>query len=282
MAGTLALEPTAALVMDWGRDLYRTGSAALFFSQLDLSAGRRMREECDAVCPWYPEVMMNRKWFIRYLASAAVSAAEGTCQVILPAAGKSPLALELLELHHDRIAAVIETDIAGMEEKERLYQAIAPDAANKIRCVRADLYDPAGTMNTIAGTGIYQADRPTVIVFEGITYYIPPVVASSALGLFASKSRKNTLILDYISPCHLVREDRRYISRGIWAIIFRGCHIRSVNTYSPEEMEEMLAAAGCDHVRHHAMHEMEGLRTGTHRHFPGREDGWIQVATARL
>src|SRR5512139_1419942 len=145
MAGSLELEPTAALVMDWARDLYQTGSASAFYARLDLSAGHLMREECDRICPWYPEVMMNRKWFIRHLASIMVSRAFGPCQVILLAAGKSPLALELLESYPEKIAAVFETDIAGMEEKKQLYHEVAPDSARKIRSVPADLYDRAGT-----------------------------------------------------------------------------------------------------------------------------------------
>lgn len=282
MAGSLELEPTAALVMDWAKDLYRTGSAAAFCSHLDLSAGHRMRQECDEVCPWYPEVMMNRKWFIRHLASEMVAAADDACQVILIASGKSPLAIELLELHPDRIAMVIETDITGMDEKQQIYRAVAPEAARKIWCVRADLYDYEGTAHAIACTGVYDLDRPSVIVFEGISYYIPPAAASGVLSNFASKSRQNTVILDSLLPCRLVREDRRYISRGIWDIIHRDCNFRHTITYSPEEMEAMLSSSGCDRVRHHAMHEMERLRTGGNRYFPTAGDGWIRISTARL
>jgi len=282
MAGSLELEPTAALVMDWAKDLYRTGNASAFCSHLDLSAGHRMRQECDEVCPWYPEVMMNRKWFIRHLASGMVSAAEGACQVIIIASGKSPLALELLEILPDKIATVIETDIAGMEEKQQIYRAVAPEASRKIRCVRADLYDHEGTEHAIVGTGEYNPDRPSVIVFEGISYYIPPTAASGILSRFASKSRQNTVILDSLLPCRLVREDRRYISRGIWDIIHRDCNFRNTITYSPGEMEAMLSFAGCDQVRHHAMHKMERLRTGRNQFFPTADDGWIKISTARL
>jgi hypothetical protein len=282
MAGSLELEPTAALVMDWAKDLYQTGSAAAFYAHLDLSAGQRMRKECDGVCPWYPEVMMNRKWFIRYLASGMISGMGEPCQVILLASGKSPLALELLEIHPDTVAAVIESDIAGMDEKERLYHTVAPTAAKKIRCVTADLYDHAGTADSIRDTGCWFPDCPSVIIFEGISYYIPPAAASGVLRRFASESRKNFLILDYLSPCRLVREDRRYISRGIWNIIHRDCHIRSTVTYSLEELEAMLSAAGAGQVRSHTMHEMEYLRTGRNRYFPTPGHGWIQVAAARL
>jgi hypothetical protein len=282
MAGSGELEPTAALVMDWAKDLYRTGSASAFCSSLDLSAGQRMKRECDEVCPWYPEVMMNRKWFIRHLASGMVSAADGPCRVIIPAAGKSPLALELLDLHPDKIVEIVETDIAGMDEKRRIYDAVAPAAAGRIRCVHADLYDREGTRKAVDGAGQNDPDLPTFIVLEGISYYVPPAVMSRVISLFASKSRHNTVILDYLFPCRLVREDRRYISRGIWSIIHRDCNFRATITYSPEDMKDTLIGAGCDQVRHYPMHDMERLRTGGNRFFPSAADGWIQISTASI
>jgi O-methyltransferase involved in polyketide biosynthesis len=282
MSGSLELEPTAALVMDWAKDLYHTGSASAFVSHLDLSSGHRMREECDSVCAWYPEVMMNRKWFIRHIASAFLAARDDPCQVLILASGKSPLALELLETCPDRIASVIETDIAGMKEKHRIYQEVAPNAAKKIRCVKADLYDPGGTRSVVVGTGTFDPDHPTIIVFEGISYYLPPAVSSAVLSQFASVSRQNAVILDSLLPCRLVREDRRYISRGIWGIIHRDCNFKNTITYSPDEMKAMLTSAGCDRVSHHAMDEMERLRTGKNRFFLHDGDGWIRISTARL
>ncbi|OPX74594.1 MAG: Leucine carboxyl methyltransferase [Methanoregulaceae archaeon PtaU1.Bin059] len=282
MAGSLDLEPTAALVMAWAEDLYREGSAALFYSRLDLSAGTRLKDECDSVCPWYPEVMKNRKWFIRHLASEAVSGARGPCQVVILAAGKSPLALELLDCHPEKIAAIIETDIAGMEEKQEIYGAVAPRASKRIRCVHADIFDHRGTFGAILATGMYDPCRTTLVVFEGISYYVPPRVSLGILSLFTSRERKNTLILDSLLPCRFVREDRRYISRGIWGIIHRRCKFQDTVTYSPTEMEAMLISAGCREVCHHAMNEMELLRTGRNQYFPTVEHGWIRVSTGRI
>ncbi|RXE55228.1 hypothetical protein ABH15_10550 [Methanoculleus taiwanensis] len=55
------LESTAALVIFWARDLYRTGSATRFYSILDLSESERTRHECDEACPWCGQVTLNRK-----------------------------------------------------------------------------------------------------------------------------------------------------------------------------------------------------------------------------
>lgn len=282
LKGSIELEPTAALVMDWARDLYRTGCASEFYSCLDLSAGLIMRRDCDAVCPWYPEVMMNRKWFIRHLASAMISAAQGLCQVIIPAAGRSPLALELLDTHPDKISAVIETDLAWMEEKQQLYARTAPGPAQKIRCVHADLYDPKRTWEAIAATGVYDPSRTTVVVLEGISYYIPPSLLSSVISIFATESRQNRVILDHLFPCTLVREDRQYISRGIWKVIHRDCQFSKTVTYSPGAMEETLSCGGCRRMQHYSMHVMEALRTGGNQYFPDESSGWIAVSTGRM
>jgi hypothetical protein len=282
MAEDTNLEPTAALVMLWARDLYRTGSAARFYSRLDLAAGVRMKRECNGICPWYGQVVLNRKWFIRHLVTGVIETAGGPSQIIIPAAGKSPLALELLDTCGEKIASVTELDITGMEEKEDLYRQAAPGHAGKIRCVPADLYDLPGTTRAIRDAGRYDPEFPTVVITEGISYYIPPAILSGIIQLFASGERKNLAVLDYLLPCRLVREERRRFPRGIWKIINRDCNPDGTVTYSPEEMEHALSLAGCDRVMQHTMHGIELHRTGTNRFFPTVSDGWIQIAEGRL
>ncbi len=276
------LEPTAALVMLWSRDLYRTGSAARFCSLLDLSAGEAMRTECDLACPWYNQVILNRKYWIRHLAETFVRGAGTPCQIMLPAAGKSPLALELLDTCGESIASVIEVDIRGMTEKARLYHEAAPNHAGKIRCVTADLFDLSGTAAAIRATGQYDPALPTCIIPEGISYYIPRSLLSQMAALFASDARTNRIIFDYMLPCRLVNGERQKYPRGVWRVINRDCNQQQTITYSPDEIEAALARAGCDRVVHYPMHDIEKLRTGTNRYFPSPPDGWIRIAEGRL
>ena len=282
MAGTCNLEPTAALVMIWARDLYATGSAARFYSLLDLSAGQGMKKECDEACPWYGQVILNRKWCIRHLAHGFIESAASPCQVIMPAAGKSPLALELLDSLGDRIASVIEIDISGMEEKHRLYERAAPSHAVKIRCITADLSDLQATAGAISDTGLYDPDLPTYVVTEGISYYLPPAVLSGIVSLAVSEDQKNGIVLDYLLPCRLVSKDRRRFPQGIWRIINRDCNPGITVTYSPAALEQTLARAGCGPVLQYPLHDIELQRTGTNRYFPAIPDGWIRIAEGRL
>jgi hypothetical protein len=276
------LEPTAALVMLWSRDLYQSGSAARFWSLLDLAEGEPLREACDRACPWYEQVTLNRKWSIRRLADAFILGAGAPCQVILPAAGKSPLALELLDDCRDRIASVIEIDIRGMEEKQRLYGRAVPEHADKIRCVTADLFDLPGTLAAVRRTGRYDPALPACIIPEGISYYIPPALLAQIATLFASGSRTNRILFDYLLPCRLVNPGRQQFPRGVWRVINRDCNQQQTVTYDPGELDTVLARAGCDRVIHHAMHDIERDRTGANRYFPAPADGWIQIAEGWL
>ncbi len=63
----IKLNDTAALVMAWAAPLYAEGMVGAFFNQLDLSRGHNLLTRCEAVCPWYGEVIRNRKHFIRHL-----------------------------------------------------------------------------------------------------------------------------------------------------------------------------------------------------------------------
>lgn len=276
------LEPTASLVMLWSKELYRTGSAARFYSLLDISAGEYLRQECERACPWYCEVLLNRKFWIRRLAGRFIRGAGQPCEVIIMAAGKSPLALELLDDCGDSVTSIIETDIHGMEEKQRLYERAAPEHAGKIRCVTADLSDIPGTLAAIRGSGRYDPAIPSCIVMEGISYYLTPDVLAGMAGHFGSRDGTNRIIFDYLLPCRLVPEERRQYPRGVWRAINRDCNPGGTTTYSGEELDTILSPAGCRHVVHHTMHDIERERTGTNRFFPSPADGWIRIAEGWL
>jgi len=282
MADHTRLEPTAALVMLWSEQLYRTGSAARFYSLLDLSAGENLRQECERTCPWYSEVLLNRKSWIRTLAGRFIRGAGRPCQIIIMAAGKSPLALELLDDCGDAIRSIIETDIHGMEDKQRLYNNAAPQHAKKIRCVTADLSDIPGTIVALRGTGRYDPALPACVVMEGISYYLPPAILSGVAEQFASPDGTNRIIFDYLLPCRLVHEERQKYPRGVWRAINRDCNPGGTTTYSGQELDNILATAGCSRIFHHTMHDIERERTGTNRFFSAPADGWIQIAEGGL
>lgn len=94
---------TAALVILWAGGYYeREPRVGTYLRRLDLSAGQELLERYNRICPWYGEVIINRKHFIKSTVEALVqNSAKPTCILNL-GAGFSPLALELSTLLGDR------------------------------------------------------------------------------------------------------------------------------------------------------------------------------------
>ncbi len=99
---------------------------------------------------------------------------------------------------------------------------------------------------------------------------------------FASPEGRNRIIFDYLLPCRLVPEERQKYPRGIWRAINRDCNPGRTTTYSRQDLDTLLAPAGCIRSVHHTMHAIERARTGTNRYFPSVADGWIRIAEGRL
>ncbi|MGC9435644.1 MAG: hypothetical protein ACP5C4_06125 [Methanomicrobiales archaeon] len=273
MAGDEAavpLEATAALVMAWAAPLYRDGPAGAFVSRLDLSGGDPLRSACEAVCPWYGEVICNRKAFIRGQVEGWIAGARDPCRVVVAAAGMSPLGIELAGTHPpDRLAGVVEFDRAGMEEKERL---VAGCLAGGIECRTAD----------VAGIGDLLPPGPVVLVLEGISYYLSSGEIRRVMEACRSPDRTNRVIIEYLAPCRMVAPERRAIPRGVFGRIRSACGMDAIGTWSPGEMDAIITGAGGEIEGRFSLCDMERSRTGTARRFPVPEAGWIWCTTARL
>jgi hypothetical protein len=269
------LLPTAALVMAWAEPLYREGPAAAFFHGLDLSPGREILEACRRICPWYAEVILNRKSLITELAVAAVEAFPEPCTVLIPAAGMSPLSLVLLDRCGDRIGEIREYDLGGMEEKERLYHATDPGPAAKIRCITADITAPGFLLSN-------RDDRPVIAIAEGISYYLPRPTLGHLLATLPAGRGHSRVIIDYLLPDALISPSMRRNPGGVFGIIDKAWEGGKITRYTPEEIAGMAQVLGGAVIRQYSSREMEAARTGKNRFFRAEPDGWIAVADIRI
>jgi O-methyltransferase involved in polyketide biosynthesis len=278
----MKLDHTAALVMLWAAPLYAEGPTATFVSQLDLSNGQELIARCHDVCPWYGEVIRHRKHFLNSLVQKELASRVGQCQVVIPAAGASPLALELLLSQGDRVTKVIEVDAAGMAEKRRLYLAVTPHLADRIACITADITTAGFSAGMLEAQGGYQPDAPTIVLFEGISYYITEAQLRRAMSIFRSAKQQNLIILEHLLPCALVNEARRSIPSGIFQTIGAYAGLSSIRCYSLSDVESLFQSMCCVEVRHHSLADMERLRKGKQRRFVEDGDGWIGCAVGAV
>jgi O-methyltransferase involved in polyketide biosynthesis len=278
----MKLDHTAALVTSWAAPLYEHGPAAAFVDQLDLSNGQELLARCHDVCPWYGEVIRDRKNFLRHCIQRELTTRAEQCQVVILAAGVSPLALELLLSQRDRVTKVIEVDIAGMPEKHRLYAAVAPDLADRIACVTADITTAGFSAGMLKAEGGYQPDAPTIVLFEGISYYITEAQLRHAMGVFRSTKQQNVIILEHLLPCALVNEARRSIPSGIFRTIGAYAGVSNIRCYSRGHVESLFRSLRGSNVRHYSSTDMERVRNDKPRRFVEDGDGWIGCAVGAV
>jgi O-methyltransferase involved in polyketide biosynthesis len=274
----LRLHPTAALVILWSLPLYARGPSPVrkFVKMLDLSSGKDLLRRCDAICDWYGEVILNRKHFIKLLVEKLLAESkegEEEMQIVILAAGKSPLALELLIENPAKIATIFEVDLAGIEEKMRLYSKLAPESSEKLRCVTADIASE-DLLDRLAEEGL-DPEAPAIVLMEGISYYLPKEDLEKIVSKFRSGGR-NRFIVEYLVPCSEVKSARREIPKGVFSLIRKEARTDGTICYTESELSRIFQRSGGRKVLCTDMSEMELLRLGQNRYFCERRDGWIE------
>jgi O-methyltransferase involved in polyketide biosynthesis len=278
----MRLDHTAALVMSWAAPLYKDGPSAEFVGQLDLSNGEELLARCHDICPWYGEVIRHRKHFVKCLIEDELTSGTVPSQVVIPAAGSSPLALELLLNQRLRVKRVIEVDIAGMAEKRQLYSEVAPDLADRIACITADITAGEFSIEMLKAEGEYDSDSPTIVLFEGISYYIEEEFLRRAVGLFQSERQQNRVLVEYLLPCSFIKRAMQPIPSKIFRTIGDYAGLSNIRCYSPDEVEQFFDSACSSDVRHYFLTDMERLRKGKTQRFVEESDGWVACSVGTL
>jgi len=271
------LEPTAAMVMLWSLDLYKKGLPKRYLATLDLRSAKKITEDCHKVCPWYGEIILNRKHLIKHLTQKRLRSARKPHRVIVLGSGKSPLSLELLA---DRAVApdrVIEVDTRGLDVKQRTFQEIAPALCGKIDFVTADVTSKQAERAYRDGKR-----TPSIIIIEGLSYFISVRKLERILRLFRTENRENLLIMEYLLPYMSVSEEKRFIPRTVLKMVRRIGGIRALTHYTQAKTKKIISALGGKWEDCFTVTDMERLRTGKNRYFRSGNDGWIECLTARI
>jgi hypothetical protein len=276
------LEPTAALVMKWAMKSYTNEIVLQFINQLDLSSGEELFAKCRAVCKWYEEVIQNRKCFIKQLIEQQLAATESEYQLIFLAAGKSPLAIEMLIKNYSKIRLIFETDMYGMGEKKKLYDKVCSDFSNKLKCITADIASTnVVTMLDKLEIG-YRHDIRTIILLEGISYYLSITEMKKIIASFQSEKKKNIIIIEYLVPCEYVDINRRHIPKQIFKIIQERTGLNESSCYTEDELKGYFREEAGDLIESYSMVDMEFARTGINTYFKKPNDGWIECVIGKI
>jgi O-methyltransferase involved in polyketide biosynthesis len=278
----IKLEPTAALVMKWAMKLCSDRIVLQFIDLLDLSSGENLFAKCNAVCKWYEEVILNRKYFIKQLIDQQLAAAESECQLVFLASGKSPLALEMIVKNYSKIHLIFEVDISGMDEKKKLYDKVCPGFSDKLKCITADVAS-INVSNILEKLDIrYRRNIRTIILLEGISYYLSKPELKKIIASFQSENKKNIIIIEYLVPCKYVGKNRTHIPKKIFKIIQEHAGMTEISCYADNELKGYFREKARDLIGCYSMTDMEFARTGTNTYFKEKKDGWIECIVGKI
>ena len=270
-AGELS-DTSAFVTILAGRGIHTSPQSQKYLDMLDLSAGEELIRRCSRVWPHLDQLVKNRKWCIMEYVMGCLS--EGMGQVVILGSGMDPLSLEIASRAPN--ATVYEMDVDNMDAKRRLLDAAAPDVAGNIRCVTADLGLPEDAAAEAVAAG-WRPEAPSVLVMEGISYYLGEGALLDLMRRFAAGS-EGRAVLEYIVPPGLIEPERADIPGLVFGAISNYLSDPlEVSWMDPDRVRELVSEAGGSIVRRHTMHSMELERTGVNRHFPTERSGWVEV-----
>ncbi len=265
---------TAALVMLWAYDYYRENPLVRdYLRNLDLSAGTDLLDCYNRICPWYSEVIINRKHFIQSTVRELVRQTPGRTTIVNLGAGFSPLGLELADLLTPG-CRFIEIDESGMEHKHALYTHLVPDRCGFITCIEGDITDISSLVDDLEDV----ETTHLIVVMEGLTYYIGRRAMQQVLSTLSGITAEQSIVFEHLKPCSLINEDRRFIPYRIFSHVRDYTSMDRMTTYSDDEIRAMLPA-GFVSV-YYDMSGMELKRTGANTFFPTPDSGWLSCAVA--
>jgi hypothetical protein len=252
--------------------------AKRYLASLDLGAARKIMRRCDRICPWYGEIIINRKYLIKYLAQRQLRVSSKPQRLIIPGAGKSPLSLELLtEAGKANLLEAVEVDTRGLAAKEKIIRKIAPEVARKIKFISGDIACREAVKIYRGGS-----DAATIIILEGLSYYISERKLKELLRIFRTPDSRNFLIWEYLLPYTDVTRERRHIPRGMLGIARRIGGLRALTHYTAPKARKIIGLLGGKPGRRFTTKDMERLRLGKNHYFKKTNEGWIECLTARL
>ena len=255
-----------------GREVHTSPHALRYLDMMDLSPGEDLIRKCLRVWPHLDQLVKNRKRCI--LDETLECLSGGIGQVVILGSGIDTLSLEVASRTEG--VTVYELDTDNMDVKRRLLEEAAPDLAGRIRCVTADLRRPSEAAARAAKAG-WRADAPSVLVLEGISYYLGERTFWDIIRQFGTGS-ENHIILEYMVPSESIEPERAHIPDDVFDTIYEYLsEYLDIYRLDHNMVRKRAAELGGRVVRRHTMHTMEIHRTGATRHFPTERSGWIEV-----
>ncbi len=187
---------TSAFVLSFtNEDVYHGEAARTFLRSIDLSAAEPLVAQFEDLHEEIHMEILNRKHGVEMSCRKYLNE-NPAAQVIHLGGGLDPLSIDLADCYPK--ARFFDVDMANMPIKEEVNQAVnGPDVA----FLTANLADTSSLIEILGGAG-WNSDAATLLVSEGISYYIPKAAYRSTLA--SLRTPGGHLVFEYSIPDRLL------------------------------------------------------------------------------
>ena len=184
---------TSALVLLWtDQSIYDSPSAQKFFGKISLDAGEPLRKELEMKDLHFYEEVTNRKYGVKKLcANFLTKNSHG--QVIFLGSGLDPKSIDIAENFPD--SHVFDVDTDNMDVKESITKQIG--GPKNITFCKANI-GQIEEMQMILKKQKWNKDKTTLIVAEGISYYVSKSIFKKSIE--SLKTSNGGMVLEYSIP----------------------------------------------------------------------------------
>ena len=271
---------TSALVLLWGgKEAYKSKLAQKYLEQIDLSSGHELFNECNKVWKHYNEILRNRKYGIFSLTESILRHYPES-QVIILAAGIAPLSLDIIEKFPQ--AKIFDIDIDNMPLKKKLFDEVSEGKfKSRIEFIESDITDKKILIESLTKHG-WDKNKKSIIIAEGISYYITEDELWNIFSLFQTKDKSNYIILESRVPSEKVIEERRYIQEKVWEYLTAALTLKFITRYFDEKVNAYADKINAEVIQKSTMKDIEYLRFGKNEIFATDDSGWIEVRKLKV
>jgi O-methyltransferase involved in polyketide biosynthesis len=269
----MLISATSALVLNWtSSEIWKSRNARDYINSLDLSEGSELYNTFDGLENYMlTQAITNRKYFVRkhtigFLQECEHENTKG--QVIILAAGIAPLSVEIASFFPEN--TVFDVDKYSMPEKGKHLHNTCPN----IKFIECDIINVNLLQEKLTQYG-WDTENPTIVVIEGIIYYLMETDLRNLLSFFAGKNAR--MVADFVLKPEYVNVKNRIFGVEVFGKISDWVGLEFLNFYEPEYFMALVRECGFKNPKRFTMDEIQKERTGQKDPFDFEEPAWVSM-----
>ena len=269
---------SSGLVLELAREFYQEGMTKKYFDRIDLKSSQVLIDKILHIWKDYNVLLLYRKHFI-FESICLYMQRFQSCQVVIFGAGMCPLSLRLLENFHDKIGHIFEIEQVNLDKKMELYSTVLKSEQFPITPIQCNLSEK-GWMESIQKHKYYDHTIPTIILVEGLTYYISEEDLKKIIQFYHPSV---FFIMDYLKKDFSQNLRYKEIAINTFDMIQEECKLPFIMKYSFTDIQNLFTThRPTSKIEKYTLSDYEMKQSHKNILFPNREDGWIEFVRTHV